>query len=80
MRKTNLQGRGSFGSKIIRALARVRASLELPLSSQEEKISGVSAHHARYHSHKEIRNAMLEVERLKAKAIRGIQRRRTRAL
>jgi len=76
MRKIRLRGKGSFGSRVLRALGKT-SDLELSFALQEKKCSGVSAYHMHYSFHKEIRNAMLEAERLKAKGIMEYQRRRS---
>ncbi|MDH5448410.1 MAG: hypothetical protein OEY24_00105 [Candidatus Bathyarchaeota archaeon] len=73
MRKVKPLGKGSFVRRVLRALGK-DSGFELPLSSREEKHLGVSAYYAYYGFHKELRNAMLEVERLKAKGIMEYQR------
>ena len=74
MRKIKLPKKGFFGSKILRALGK-DSGFELSLPSREEKASGVSAYSPHHDYHKELRNAMLEAERHKAKAIMEMQRR-----
>jgi hypothetical protein len=71
MKKIKLRRQGFFGSKVVRAFGK-DSGIELPLPSREKKTSGVSAH---YDYHVELMNAMLEAEKLKAKAIMEIQRR-----
>jgi hypothetical protein len=66
MRKIRLRGKGLFHNKVLRALGN-DSDLEFPFSYQEEKSSGVFPFDSHY-DHKEFMNAMLEAERLKAKA------------
>lgn len=73
MRKIKLQRKSFFG-KVLRAFGK-DSGLELPLPSREKKTSGVSAYFPHYDYHKQLRNAMLEVEKHKAKAIMEWQRR-----
>ncbi len=73
MRKIKLQRKGFFG-KVLRAFGKDRG-LELPLPSREKRASGVSAYFPHYDYHMELRNAMLEAEKHKAKAIMELQRR-----
>jgi len=73
MRKVKLQRKGFFG-KVLRAFGK-DSGLELPLSSREKKTSGVSAYFPHYDYHKQLRNAMLEAEKHKAKAMMELQRR-----
>jgi len=73
MRKIKPLRKGSFARKILRALGK-DSGFELSLPSREEKTSGVSAYSSHYDYHKQLRNAMLEAEKLKAKAIMEIQR------
>ena len=73
MRKIKLQRKGFFG-KVLRAFGK-DSGLELPLPSREKKTSGVSAHFPHYDYHMELRNAMLEAEKHKAKGIMELQRR-----
>jgi len=73
MRKIKLQREGFFG-KVLRAFGK-DSGLELPLPSREKKTSGVSAYFPHYDYHKQLRNAMLEAEKHKAKAIMELQRR-----
>lgn len=73
MRKIKLQQKGFFG-KVLRAFGK-DSGLELPLPSREEKTSGVSVYSPHYDYHKELWNAMLEAEKLKATAIMERQRR-----
>lgn len=68
MKKIKPQGKGFFGSKVIRAFGK-DSGLELPLPSREEKTSGVSAYSLHYDYHNELRKARLEAEKHKAKAI-----------
>ena len=77
MRKIKLLGKGSFGSKVIRAFGR-DSGFELPVPSREKKTSGASVYHPHYNYHIELRNAMLETERLKAKGIMEYQRQKNR--
>jgi len=73
MRKIKLQRKGFFG-KVLRAFGK-DSGLELPLPSREKKTSGVSAYFPHYDYHMELRNAMLEAEKHKAKGIMELQRR-----
>jgi hypothetical protein len=66
MRKIRPRGKGFFRNKALRALGN-DSSLEFPFSYQEEKSSSVSPFYSHY-DHKELMNAVLEAERLKAKA------------
>ena len=73
MRKIKLQRKGFLG-KVLRAFGK-DSGLELPLPSREKKTSGVSVYFPHYDYHKQLRNAMLEAEKNKAKAIMELQRR-----
>jgi len=73
MRKIKLQRKGFFG-KVLRAFGK-DSGLELPLPSRENQTSGVSAYFPHYDYHKQLRNAMLEAEKHKAKVIMDLQRR-----
>ena len=71
MRKIKPLRKGSLAGKVLRALGMHRG-IELSLSSEEEKkYPGVST----YYDHIILRNAMLEAERLKAKALMEYRRR-----
>jgi epoxyqueuosine reductase QueG len=72
MKKIKLQRKGFFG-KALRAFGK-DSGIELPLPSREKKTSGVSAYSPHYDYHKQLRNAMLEAEEHKAKAIMKLQR------
>ena len=74
MRKIKPRGKNSIASKVLRALGK-DSCFESPLPSQEKKHLGVSVSYAHYDFHKELRNAMLEAEQLKAKGIMEYQRR-----
>ena len=74
MRKIKPLRKGSFFHRVLRALGK-NSGFELPLRFRGEKPHGVSAYHAHYDFHKELKNAMLEAERLKAKGIMEYQRR-----
>jgi hypothetical protein len=67
------KGKGSLSGKVIKALGK-SSGFELPLPSPEEKSTGVSAYHESYDVQREFKNAMLEVERLRAKDIMQFQR------
>ena len=73
MRKIKLKRKGFFG-KVFRAFG-TDSGLELPLPSREKKTSGVSAYSQHYDYHKQLRNAMLEAEKHKAKAMMEYKRR-----
>lgn len=73
MKKIKLQRKGFFG-KALRAFGK-DSGIELPLPSREKKTSGVSAYFPHYDYHKQLRNAMLEAEKHKAKVIMELQRR-----
>jgi epoxyqueuosine reductase QueG len=74
MKKIKLPKKSFFGSKIIRAFGK-DSGLESPLPSREKKTSGVSAYSPHHDYHKQLRNAMLEAEKHKAKAIMEYKRR-----
>ena len=74
MKKIKLKRKGFFGSKVIRAFGK-DSGLELPLPSREKKTSGVSAYSPHYDYQKQLKNAMLEAEKHKAKALIEHQRR-----
>jgi len=74
MRKIKLQRKDFFGSRVIKAFGK-DSGIELPLPSREKKTSGVSAYFPHYDYHKQLRNAMLEAEKHKAKAMMELQRR-----
>jgi len=73
MRKIKPLRKDSFAGKILRAFGK-DIGLELPLPSREKKTSGVSAYSPHNDYHMELRNAMLEAERLKAKALMHYER------
>jgi len=73
MRKIELQRKGFFG-KVLRAFGK-DSGLESPLPSRENQTSGVSVYFPHYDYHKQLRNAMLEAEKHKAKAIVEYRRR-----
>ncbi len=60
------KGKGSFASKVIRALGK-ESGFRNPLPSRDRKPVGVSAYYVPYDVQRELRNALLEVEKLKAK-------------
>lgn len=74
MRKTKPVGKGSFARRILRILGKA-SGFELPIPSREEKHPGVSAYNTHCDFHKVLRNAMLQAEQSKAKAIMEYQRR-----
>lgn len=76
MRKIKLRGKGFVLNKVLRALGK-DSGLELPFPSREEKTSGVSVYSPHYDYQKELWNAMLEAEKLKATAIMEMQRAKT---
>jgi hypothetical protein len=71
MRKTELQEKGFFLRKVLKALG--NSSIELPFPSEEEKTSGASPSYSHY-AHMQCRNAMLEAEHNKAEAIEWLRR------
>jgi hypothetical protein len=73
MRKIKLQRKSFFG-KVLRTFGK-DSGLELPLPSREKKASGVSAYSPHYGYHKQLRNAMLEAEKHKTKAMMEYKRR-----
>ncbi len=73
MRRIKLQRKGFLG-KVLRAFGK-GSGLELPLPSREKRTSGVSVYSPHYDYHKQLRNAMLEAEKHKAKAMMELQRR-----
>ena len=75
MRKIKPLGKGSFARKMLRALGK-DSGFEQTFPCQEKKHLSVSVGYAHYGFHKELRNAMLEAERKKAKALMELQKRR----
>jgi len=74
MRKIKPLGKGSFARKILRAL-RKDSGFEQTFPCQEKKHLSFSVGYAHYGFDKELRNAMLEAEKHKTKALMEIQRR-----
>ena len=74
MKELKPQGKGSIASKVIRAMGK-ESGFRIPLPSLEEKPAGVSAYYVPYDVQKELRNALLEVEKQKAKHIMDTHRR-----
>lgn len=73
MRKIEPLGKGSLARKILRALGKV-SGFELSIPSQEDRHPGVSTYNPHYDFHKVLKNAMLETEQSKAKAIMAYQK------
>ena len=73
MEELKPRGKGFILKKVLRALGK-DIGLESPFPSEEERTSNVSPFQSHY-AHKQFRNAMLEAERLKAKAIMENRRR-----
>ncbi len=68
MRKIKPLGKHSSARKVLRAIGK-DGGFELPIRSSEKKMPGVSEYYPHYDLQKELRNAMLEVEILKAKGL-----------
>ena len=67
--------RSSLFRRVLNALGK-DSGFKLPQRIRGEKHPGISSYHAHYDFHKELKNAMLEAERLKAKGIMEHQRRK----
>jgi hypothetical protein len=68
MRKIKPLQKGSSAREMLRAIGR-DSGFELPTRPPEKKMPGVSEYYPHYDLQKELRNAMLEVEILKAKGL-----------
>jgi hypothetical protein len=74
MRKIQPLRKSSFISRVMRAIGR-KSGFELHLPFQEKSQTGVSKYYPHYGFQSELRNAVLEAERQKAKSIMDFQRR-----
>lgn len=68
MRKIKPLQKGSSARKVLQAIGK-DSGFELPTRSLEKKMPSVSEYYPHYDLQKELRNAMLEVEILKAKGL-----------
>ena len=73
MRKIKPLGKGSSGSRLIKALGKDKG-FAFPLRSQTERRTGVSESYESFEFRRELSNALLEAELYKAKATMELQR------